>query len=275
MERLPIFDILSEAGYISGPAPLPGLSGIELEDLSLLIRLGTIFLIPPIDGNVFWLRADRGISKAGNNRMASWTDQGKEKMVFSVGDPEWPDMLRFLWSASDANFNNKPVVINNTPVSEICVDKSIIGTDGNLTAFFVTSIILAGQIIISGQHHLPHGVLRIDTGTEPGVDPSLMTWTNGEYGQSVSSPLPVFTADAAIVTLVQDAENKRIKFYYNGSLFCNADATEIIFDTGWDTIMACGSLPIKWAEAVVFNSVLTSQQIGLVHWFLNQEYKIY
>lgn len=220
-----------------------------------------------LSGCVLWLRSDLGITKNENNRVSDWADQSGNGLNFHR-DP--PENLQYLWIASDPSYNNKPVVSNDGPAhlslstGQLAVgDASVIG----VLEFLDDQYILYSVGPKYGYVLFESGDIWWKDGREVIEEEDPGEWTVSYNPVTITGP--------GIFTMIQNSSTENVKMYFNDTLIFNQTVTDADFGIGWDSIFHIGGTPSKCPELVIYDNVLSVEDIATIKTYLNTKYQLY
>jgi hypothetical protein len=116
----------------------------------------------PADGLAVWLRGDRGVSLAAQQRVCAWADQSGNRFLFTAGSGTRP-----LWQA--AGIGDQPAIDFDTSTSLLSLG-GVVGipaTSGRTFVAVVKSVATTGRFaaVQQGQSGTPGTYMSIDANT--------------------------------------------------------------------------------------------------------------
>jgi len=229
---------------------------------------GAEFITPvfsPADLEPFlWLKADEGVVESGGS-VSQWTDQGTNgnNLVQAAGANQ-P-----LYTAANADFNSKPTVdFNGTShfLRSGALSSSLTDTTTFIT-FYVNSIALNGDTVITSNIT---NSKRLFYGTGSNRDGVLRNGTKTNLLNTVINNTYTFMYQFDGTTLRKRTNNGSI---FTVSAWDSATITEI--GLGYSIGLGGRYSDFDIAEFIVYDKVLTTDEIEDVFNYTNVKYAIY
>lgn len=222
--------------------------------------------------NVVWLRADAGVTQSGT--VDAWADQSGNSLIATGAGA-----LRPSFVASDANFNNLPVInFANTGTNKhlVIADNDILDNTTGFSLFVVfrTSLTAGNYSLLSKR-------------TSAGVDQSYMTWVNaGQLSSRAAANTitggTINNTTTYVASTIYTGSASTVASFLNGTSATSGAAPTSIpnnasslfvgaFDvSGGET----RNLPGSIAEALVYTSTLNAAQRQIVENYLAAKYNL-